>query len=953
MACGTGKTNTALLISERLQAKRVLILVPSLGLVKQFLSEWRQHRAVDFDYRLVCSDQTVDSNKYDPAIQRVSDLGVPVVTTEIGDIRTFLGSRARINKVVVSTYQSSEQIANAQRSKKIPPFDLVICDEAHRTAAATESYFSLVLDDKKIRSKRRLFMTATPKYISGEIKEKAEELGYNIISMDDESVYGPQFHRLNFSEAIRLGELADYRLVALGVTTSQAKILVEQARIVTTKGAGKTDTYSLAKTLGLIKTINKYKLRKIISFHRTIDRAKQFVGGRNDYHLSIVNDALPSRSRVSQHLWTKHINGEMAAGVRDTTLQGLKALRKTSVGLISNVACLGEGIDVPELDSVAFIDPKNSETDIIQAVGRAIRNPRKSKKISTIYVPIVIKEGDSEIEIFKTKEFKSVLKIVWALRSHDDDLAEVLDKLRINLKNDPKSRRTRLPKKLVFNLPKKIGISQFHQKITTKVIRVSANLWDAHYSQLLAYGEIYGDYNVPRESDPPFDLLGEWVHRVRYEYRHRRLSKKRIQQLNAIRFRWFFDGQTLTKAQSDQMLSADTVAERLGYRTSESLHLMLHNGEIKPDGYDMGPGEGGLQVFFKRKRVPELKRQLGITILKTKTMLNAHEVRKKYGLTAIYKYQKRGEIKAAGRGVSGSRIGWLYHEKDVKRLVAQTQKGITLRSTSGLMTGKEFETHVGITGIDRLKTAGKIEPHGFAYARTRKEVVAYYHPSQKRTLLRALGVTRFNTNGLYVETEASEYVGLDIGRARRDEEITPTAWVFNEADEKRNQYTLPAYSKSKLDKYKKLKGITLDSVENFLSKNELLQATGVSFTTLQKKIDEGLVKIAGKGVKDNEVRTYFECSEVTKIKEMVSIRGRHKDRKLTLTTIIDLMVTHFETNGDWPKPGSGKIPDNPGETWSALNNSLNAGGRGLKKKGRTLAKIRPQAIRQAKAKGLL
>jgi len=127
----------------------------------------------------------------------------------------------------------------------------------------------------------------------------------------------------------------------------------------------------------------------------------------------------------------------------------------------------------------------------------------------------------------------------------------------------------------------------------------------------------------------------------------------------------------------------------------------------------------------------------------------------------------------------------------------------------------------------------------------------------------------------------------------------------------------------------------------------------VSFTTLQKKIDEGLVKIGGKGVKDREVITYFEQSAVENMKKTISIRGRHKDRKLTLTTIIELMVAHFEENDEWPKPDSGEVSCHPVETWSALNGALHSGGRGLKKKGRTLVNIRPQAIRKAKAKGLL
>ncbi|MBT5707512.1 MAG: DEAD/DEAH box helicase family protein, partial [Verrucomicrobia bacterium] len=426
MACGTGKTHTALLISEKLKSKRVLLLVPSLGLVKQTINAWKQHRTVDFDHLLVCSDQTVDPSSRDPSIQRTADLGVPVSTSST-DIRRFLKRVTRRKQVVISTYQSLERIVEAQRLRRIPEFDLVIADEAHRTATPSDSHYSLILSNKHVRASKRLFMTATPRYVSGRVKTRAENLDHNVVSMDDEALYGPEFHRFDFSEAIRLGQLSDYRFVIVGVVDEETKRLIDAEKIVKAKGIAKTDTYTLAKILGLLRTVNKYKLRKIISFHQTVSRAKHFVNPDGVDSLPVVNNVLPKRLGARQLLWAGHVNGQMTTSTRATTLQCLEELDNTCVGLISNVACLGEGIDLPDLDSVAFIDPKQSEVDIIQAVGRAIRKPHGRKKTSTIFAPLVIKKGATDTEVFKSKEFRSVVKIIWALRSHDDDIGIHLD----------------------------------------------------------------------------------------------------------------------------------------------------------------------------------------------------------------------------------------------------------------------------------------------------------------------------------------------------------------------------------------------------------------------------------------------------------------------------------------------------------------------------------------------
>ena len=228
MACGTGKTLTALWIAERLQSSLTLVLVPSLSLVQQNLAEWGRHAAKDFDTLVVCSDESVLQSKADTAMQSTADLGVKV-TTDPAEIRKFLSRRRKHPAVVFATYQSSDRIAAAQAGK-MKKFDLVICDEAHRLAGNAEGLFATVLNDKKIRARKRLFMTATPRYFKEHVKRRAAELEsefFQLVSMDDVHVFGPEFHVLTFHEAISANPplLTDYQVVVIGVTAGWPSLL--------------------------------------------------------------------------------------------------------------------------------------------------------------------------------------------------------------------------------------------------------------------------------------------------------------------------------------------------------------------------------------------------------------------------------------------------------------------------------------------------------------------------------------------------------------------------------------------------------------------------------------------------------------------------------------------------------------------------------------------------------
>jgi predicted helicase len=270
MACGTGKTLAAMWIAERLDSTRTLILVPSLSLLAQTLREWSANATKPFDYLAVCSDETVAGE--DEFVPHTSELGLPV-TTDPEAIAAFLRRRGR--RVVFATYQSSPQIAAAYGGRT-PHFDLAVADAAHRCAGRVSSEFATILDPAQIKARRRLFMTATPRIFTPRVRREAGQLDVEVASMDDEAVFGPVLHRLTFGEGIERDLLSDYQVVVVGVDDEMYRSYAERGEFVTTDGNKVTDARTLAGQIGLAKTIRKYDLRRVISFHGRVKAAQRF-----------------------------------------------------------------------------------------------------------------------------------------------------------------------------------------------------------------------------------------------------------------------------------------------------------------------------------------------------------------------------------------------------------------------------------------------------------------------------------------------------------------------------------------------------------------------------------------------------------------------------------------------------------------------------------------------------
>ncbi len=529
MACGTGKTLTALWVKEALKPKQTLVLVPSLNLLAQTLSEWARNADTKWQYLCVCSDDTVNKSDDQP-ISTVDELPFEV-TTRPADIADFLSLDGE--KIIFSTYQSSAQVAKAQELS-VTAFDLVICDEAHRLTGKTNADYATVLDENKIVAEKRLFMTATPRTYTTAAKSKAEERGVEITSMDDEHIYGPVLHKLSFGEAIKQELLSDYRVLIVGVTDPQVQDLIDRRELVSVNDSVTTDARTLAAHIGLAKATKDYNLKRTISFHSRIKTADQFARD----HAKIL-EWLPESHKPSGETWTGTISGAMNTGDRRKLLTQLRLDGEDRHAILTNARCLTEGVDVPSLDGVAFIDPRSSQVDIIQAVGRAIRKS-ENKEIGTIVLPVLIPTDSDAEHALDDTAFKPIWAILNALKSHDEELSLQLDSLRTELGRN--GYVGQLPDRFVEDLPINIDsiLPNFSQKLNIAILEKSTRSWEFMFGLLQRFASVEGHAHVNQNVIFDSRYLGIWVNKQRMDFRKGILTPDQVQMFESLP-QWTWD----------------------------------------------------------------------------------------------------------------------------------------------------------------------------------------------------------------------------------------------------------------------------------------------------------------------------------------------------------------------------------------------------------------------------
>lgn len=461
MACGTGKTFTSLKIAEAMAGagKRVLFLVPSLSLLSQSLTEWTQESAIPLHSFAVCSDSDVGKKrgrKEDDAVQTLAhELRFPA-TTDAKALAKSISARHDDDHmtVVFSTYHSIEVIRDAQHEHGLGEFDLVVCDEAHRTTGATfedqdESAFVRVHDADYIRARKRMYMTATPRIYADTAKAMAERDNVALYSMDNEAWYGKQLFVITFSEAVKRGLLVDYKVIVLAVEESHInrrlqKLLKDENNTLKVDDAAKiVGCWKALAKLGMHEdgSDTPEPMKRAVAFCQVIEPGKggkthkvssKEIAGMFQAVVEAYQDADDIEDGARLTCQAEHVDGGMNAGEKEAKLDWLKApTPPDTCRVLSNVRCLSEGVDVPALDAVLFLTPRNSQVDVVQSVGRVMRNA-PGKKRGYVVLPVVIPAGVEPHEALNDNQtYKVVWQVLQALRSHDDRFDAMVNKLEL------------------------------------------------------------------------------------------------------------------------------------------------------------------------------------------------------------------------------------------------------------------------------------------------------------------------------------------------------------------------------------------------------------------------------------------------------------------------------------------------------------------------------------------
>lgn len=519
MACGSGKTLLSLWVAEALNSKNILVLLPSLALVRQTLHEWlHETKWASLSYLCVCSDPTVIGIN-DALVVKQSDLDFPVTTDPEGVRRFFLRNNTS-TRIVFSTYQSAHVVAGGLQPSQI--FDVAIFDEAHKTAGREGGRLSFALSDHNLPITKRLFLTATPRHYDVRAIDKDGDSKL-VFSMDAEEVFGKVVHTLKFAEAVKRGIICDYKVV-ISVVTSEMVTRDLLSRGEVNVNGDMVLARQVANQIALQRAIEQYGVNRIISFHSNVKSARSFASQGNE--------------GVGRHITTFdvfHVNGEMRTAERS---QILHAFGKASQGLISNARCLTEGIDVPAVDMVAFMSPRKSKVDIVQATGRAMRKaPGKSTGYVLLPVYLEQNQGESLDDALLRTDFQDVWDVLQAMKEQDGTLSDIVtwmceEQGRTKGYDDSRFRER------VETIGPSISLDVLRRGITARCIERVGVSWDQYYGKLLAFKERFGHCNVPQWGWPEDPSLPRWASTQRQRRRNGLLLPSRIERLNNIGFVW-------------------------------------------------------------------------------------------------------------------------------------------------------------------------------------------------------------------------------------------------------------------------------------------------------------------------------------------------------------------------------------------------------------------------------
>jgi superfamily II DNA or RNA helicase len=523
MACGTGKTLVALWVAEQLQPRTVLVLVPSLALLRQTLNEWlRETHWNPLSYLSVCSDATVQEGLDDLVIHQ-SDVNFPV-TTDCQAVKRFLAVDGDAVKIVFSTYQSAREVAKGMLGVGGERFDVGIFDEAHKTAGREGTNFAFALKDSNLPIAKRLFLTATPRHYDVARRDKDGDAKL-VYSMDVPDTYGPVAYRLPFSTAARRGIICHYKVVISVVTSKMVTEEFLRRGEVVVDGAT-VRARQVANQLALQQAVTQHDIEKVFTFHARVKSAAAFAGDGPE--------------GIRQHLSnfeSYYVSGAMPTYEREGRMNDF---RRANEAVMSNARCLTEGVDVPAVDMVALMAPRRSRVDIVQAVGRAIRkNPGTAKVTGYVLVPLYVQEslGESIEAAVARTEFGDVWAVLQAMQEHDEVLGEIIQRIRRERGKTRGYDDSRISELVETIGPKEVSVEALRDAITTRCLERLGSSWDDFYGKLQNFRERFGHCHVsiPCSEDPQ---LGTWVGNQRATRKRGDLRSDRVTLLDQLGFVW-------------------------------------------------------------------------------------------------------------------------------------------------------------------------------------------------------------------------------------------------------------------------------------------------------------------------------------------------------------------------------------------------------------------------------
>ncbi|MER6334016.1 Helicase associated domain protein [Streptomyces sp. NPDC001034] len=540
MACGTGKTRVGAEVAGQVAetgSRHRLVVVPTLELVRQTMMEWAHQLGRHRLGRIiaVCSDREILS-AHRTGLQDELASTEARVTNDAAELAALAKSAGPIT--IACTYASLHILAQAQAHHSLAPPDIAVIDEAHRTAGAATKAWAAIHYDDNITVRRRLYLTATPRMLDGESDD--------VISMDDERLYGPAAYRLPFASAIDLGLLARYRLVVPVVTSGETHQLLGRDDAFLRIGRKAVAAPMLAKQLAVLRAAHEHGIRRMITYHGSVSEAQWFAALLPHAHALLPSDQRPAA------LAAEHVHGSQTVAQRRRALDRL-AGQEDGLVVVSNARVLSEGVDVPAVDAVCFLSPR-STIDTIQGVGRAMRlSDRSRPKTATIMVPVFLQEDQDPEAALNSTPFGPVWQTVRALASHDETLHQQLVSARRSLATPTTpTAKVQIGTGNAGQLPDWLSFTgipvppDFADAITVRTVRAATTVWPEYLQAAATYQAEHGNLHVREDYRTHTGLgLGRWIAKLRTLHRLGKLSPSQIEELEALGMTWSVPDQQL------------------------------------------------------------------------------------------------------------------------------------------------------------------------------------------------------------------------------------------------------------------------------------------------------------------------------------------------------------------------------------------------------------------------